>query len=442
MASDTLTVTDNRTGNTFELEITDGTVKAMDFRQMKASEDDFGLMTYDPAYTNTAACRSAVTYLDGAGGVLRYGGYPIEQLAEHSTFPEVAYLLYHGELPTASELDAWNSSLTSAAAVDPSVKAIISAFKRDAHPMGILQAGVAALGTLHPEAKDFSEEGELRDSIALIAKTATVGAWAYRHNAGEELLDPDPGLSFAANLLYMMFGDKDVDPRLERALDVLLILHADHEQNCSTTAMRGVGSSDADAYAAASSAIGALYGPLHGGANEAVLGVLNRIGAVDEVEAFVEKVKNREELLMGFGHRVYKNYDPRATIIKAAADDVFEVTGVNPLLEVAKALEKTALEDDFFISRKLYPNVDFYSGLIYEALGIPTEMFTVMFAIGRMPGWVAQWHEMRNDNEQKIARPRQVYVGPGESATTWRRRTADDRRRRVAGASPPRAPRR
>ncbi len=414
MASDTLTVTDNRTGNSFELEINDGTVRAMDFRQMKASDDDFGLMTYDPAYTNTAACRSGVTYLDGEGGVLRYGGYPIEQLAEHSTFPEVAYLLYHGELPSASALESWNAELKSAAIVDPSIKAIISSFNRDAHPMGMLQAVVAALGTLHPESKEFTPEGELRDSIALIAKTATVGAWAYRHNTGQELLDPDPDLSYAANLLYMMFGDKDVDPRLEKALDVLLILHADHEQNCSTTAMRGVGSSDADAFASASSAIGALYGPLHGGANEAVLGVLNRIGTKDKVEGFVEKVKNREELLMGFGHRVYKNYDPRATIIKAAADDVFEVTGVNPLLEVAKALEATALEDDFFVSRKLYPNVDFYSGLIYEALGIPTEMFTVMFAVGRMPGWAAQWREMRNDKEQKIARPRQVYVGPDE----------------------------
>ena len=412
----TITVTDNRTGQTYEFPITDGTIRATDLRTIKSSDDDFGLMTYDPAFMNTASCRSAITYLDGDNGVLRYRGYPIEQLAEKSTFLEVAWLLIHGELPNASELEGFTKDIANRMSVDPSVGAAISDYRKDAHPMGVLEAGFGQLSTLYPEAKQIESDPERMDALYnTIAKMPTIGGLAFRHNQGKDPVAPDPSLDYSTNVLKMFFGaDYDPDPRLVRALDILLILHADHEQNCSTSTVRSVGSSQVDPYSAVAAGIAALYGPLHGGANEAVLVMLREIGSKDNVPEFVEKVKNREALLMGFGHRVYKNYDPRATIIKKACDDVFEVTGVNPLLEIAVELEKTALSDDFFIQRKLYPNVDFYSGLIYEALGIPSDMFTVMFAIGRAPGWVAQWLEMINDKEQKISRPRQVYVGPGE----------------------------
>ncbi|MGB1712642.1 MAG: citrate synthase [Miltoncostaeaceae bacterium] len=412
----TLTVTDNRTGKTYEFPITDGTIRATELRNIKVADDDFGLMTYDPAFMNTASCRSAITYLDGDNGVLRYRGYPIEQLAGKSTFLEVAWLLIHGELPTAAELASFTKDIADRMSVDPSVGAVINDYRADAHPMGVLEAGFGQLSTLFPEAKEVESDPERMDALYnTIAKMPTIGAMAFRHNQGKDVVAPDPSLDYSTNILKMFFGsDYEPDPRLVRALDILLILHADHEQNCSTSTVRSVGSSQVDPYSAVAAGIAALYGPLHGGANEAVLVMLREIGSKDNVPEFVEKVKNREALLMGFGHRVYKNYDPRATIIKKACDDVFEVTGVNPLLEIAVELEKTALQDDFFVQRKLYPNVDFYSGLIYEALGIPSEMFTVMFAIGRAPGWVAQWLEMINDKEQKISRPRQVYVGPGE----------------------------
>ncbi|MGB1627293.1 MAG: citrate synthase [Miltoncostaeaceae bacterium] len=412
----TLTVTDNRTGKTYEFPITDGTIRATELRNIKVADDDFGLMTYDPAFMNTASCRSAITYLDGDNGVLRYRGYPIEQLAGKSTFLEVAWLLIHGELPTAAELASFTKDIADRMSVDPSVGAVINDYRADAHPMGVLEAGFGQLSTLFPEAKEVESDPERMDALYnTIAKMPTIGAMAFRNNQGKDVVAPDPSLDYSTNILKMFFGsDYEPDPRLVRALDILLILHADHEQNCSTSTVRSVGSSQVDPYSAVAAGIAALYGPLHGGANEAVLVMLREIGSKDNVPEFVEKVKNREALLMGFGHRVYKNYDPRATIIKKACDDVFEVTGVNPLLEIAVELERTALQDDFFVQRKLYPNVDFYSGLIYEALGIPSEMFTVMFAIGRAPGWVAQWLEMINDKEQKISRPRQVYVGPGE----------------------------
>ena len=412
----TLSVTDSRTGQTYEFPISEGTIRATDLRQIKVSDDDFGLMTYDPAFMNTASCRSTITFLDGDAGVLRYRGYPIEQLAAQSTFLEVAWLLIHGELPSAKELAGFQKQIGERMVVEAEIGASINAFAKDAHPMGILESGFGQLSTLYPEAKEVESAPERMDAVInIIAKMPTIGAMAFRHNQGKEFVAPDPSLDYSTNILKMFFGaDYEVDPRLVRALDILLILHADHEQNCSTSAVRAVGSSQVDTYSAVNAGIAALYGPLHGGANEAVLVMLREIGSADNVSGFMEKVKNREALLMGFGHRVYKNYDPRATIIKKACDDVFEVTGVNPLLEVAVALEGTALADDFFIQRKLYPNVDFYSGLIYEALGIPAEMFTVMFAIGRAPGWVAQWLEMIQDKEQKIARPRQIYIGSGE----------------------------
>ena len=412
----TLTVTDNRTGQTYEFAITDGTIRATELRNIKVSDDDFGLMTYDPAFMNTASCRSAITYLDGDNGVLRYRGYPIEQLAAKSTFLEVAWLLIHGELPSQAELAQFTKDIADRMSVDPSVEAAVKAYRKDAHPMGVLEAGFGQLSTLYPEAKEIESDPERMDALYnTIAKMPTIGGIAFRHNQGKDPVAPDPSLDYSTNILKMFFGaDYEPDPRLVRALDILLILHADHEQNCSTSTVRSVGSSQVDPYSAVAAGVAALYGPLHGGANEAVLVMLREIGSKDNVPEFVEKVKNREALLMGFGHRVYKNYDPRATIIKKACDDVFEVTGVNPLLEIAVELESVALNDEFFIQRKLYPNVDFYSGLIYEALGIPSEMFTVMFAIGRAPGWVAQWLEMINDKEQKISRPRQVYVGPDE----------------------------
>jgi len=418
-SGETLTVTDNRTGTSYELPIVDGTIRAMDLRQIKVDEADFGLMSYDPAFMNTAACRSAVTYLDGDAGILRYRGYPIEQLAERSSFLEVAYLLVFGDLPTQEQLDGWVHDITTHTFVHENVKRLMQGFRYDAHPMGMLQSSVAALSTFYPDAKEIQDpDNRYLQVVRLIAKMPTLGAWAHRHTTGKPYVYPDNELSYSANLLSMLFtiGGKryEPDPRLERALDVLLILHGDHEQSCSTAAVRTVGSSQVDPYSAVASGISGLYGPLHGGANEAVLRMLRRIATTDNVPGFIEDVKAGKERLMGFGHRVYKNFDPRARIIKRACDDVFQVTGVNPLLAIAVELERIALEDDYFVSRKLYPNVDFYSGLIYEALGMPAEMFTVMFAIGRTPGFVAQWAELVQDPEQKISRPRQIYVGSDE----------------------------
>jgi citrate synthase len=415
-SNQSLTVTDNRTGKTFEVPITDGTVKAMDFRQMKVSDDDFGLMTYDPAFTNTASCRSAITYIDGDAGILEYRGIPIEQLAEQSTYIEVAYLLIHGELPTQAQLDQWTHDITIHTFVHENVKSFMQGFRHDAHPMGMLCGSVGALSTFYPDANEIHDARNREiQTIRLIAKMPTLAAFAYRHSMGQPYVYPDNDLAYPGNFLSMMYKMTELkyqpDPRLERALDILFILHADHEQNCSTNAVRAVGSSQVDPYSAVAAGVAALYGPLHGGANEAVLRMLTRIGDVKKVPEFIEGVKAGNERLMGFGHRVYKNFDPRATIIKKAVDDVFEVTGVNPLLQIALELEKIALEDEYFVSRKLYPNVDFYSGLIYEALGLPTSMFPVMFAIPRTSGWVAQWLEMVQDPEQKIARPRQIYTG-------------------------------
>jgi citrate synthase len=415
-AADTLTVTDNRTGETYEVEISDGTVKAMDFRQIKVSEDDFGLMSYDPAFTNTASCRSSVCFIDGEAGVLEYRGYPIEQLCARSDYLEVAYLLIYGELPSKDQLDTWVYEITHHTYVHENIKKFVEGFRYDAHPMGMLLATTGALSTFYPAAKNIHDAQERHmAAVRLIAKVPTLAAFAYRHNLGLPYVYPDNDLSYPGNFLSMMFKMTEVkyqpDPRLERALDVLWILHADHEQNCSTNAVRGVGSSQVDPYSAVAAGVAALYGPLHGGANEQVLRMLERIGTVDNVPDFLERVKDRKEKLMGFGHRVYKNYDPRARIIKEHVDQVFEVTGRNPKLDIAVELEKRALDDDYFVERKLYPNVDFYSGLIYEALNLPTEMFTVMFAIPRTSGWIAQWLEMVDDKEQKIARPRQVYTG-------------------------------
>jgi citrate synthase len=415
-ARDTLTVTDNRTGQTYEVPITDGTVRAMDFRQMKVADDDFGLMTYDPAFTNTASTRSAITYIDGDAGVLEYRGYPIEQLAEESTYLEVAYLLIHGELPTAAELDEWTHLITIHTFVHENIKEFMAGFRHDAHPMGMLVGAVGALSTFYPDANEIHDpENRAIQTIRLLAKMPTLAAFSYRHSQGMPYVYPDNDLTYPENFLSMMYKMTELkyaaDQRVAHALDVLFILHADHEQNCSTNAVRSVGSSEVDPYSAIAAGVAALYGPLHGGANEAVLRMLRRIETKDNIPSFIEGVKAGDEKLMGFGHRVYKNYDPRARIIKSAADDVFEVTGVNPLLEIALELEKIALEDDYFVSRKLYPNVDFYSGLIYEALGLPVAMFPVMFAIGRTSGWVAQWLELVVDKEQKIARPRQIYTG-------------------------------
>ena len=415
-AQDTLTVTDNRTGQTYEVAIEDGTVRATDFRQMKVSDDDFGLMTYDPAYMNTASCRSAITFLDGDKGVLQYRGYPIEQLAEHSTYLEVAYLLVHGELPTQAQLEEWTHQITIHTFVHENVKAFMQGFRYDAHPMGMLEASVGALSTFYPDANEIDNaDNRMIQTIRLIAKMPTLAAFAFRHSNGQPYVYPDNDLNYPGNFLGMLYKMTELkyqpDPRLEKALDILFILHADHEQNCSTSAVRSVGSSRVDPYSAVAAGVAALYGPLHGGANEAVLRMLRRIGSTENIPGFIEGVKGGNERLMGFGHRVYKNYDPRAKIIKAAANDVFEVTGTNPLLDIALELEKIALEDDYFVSRKLYPNVDFYSGLIYEALGMPVAMFPVLFAIPRTSGWIAQWLEMVIDKEQKIARPRQIYTG-------------------------------
>ncbi len=411
----TLSITDNRTGKSYEVEITDGTIRTMDLRQIKVSEGDFGMLGYDPAFLNTASCRSAITYIDGEAGILQHRGIPIEQLCEHSTYLEVAYLLIFGELPTQAQLERWVYDATHHTFVHEDIKKMNEGYRHDAHPMGMLLASVGALSTFYPTAKDTEDpEERYMAAIRLIAKVPTLAAFAYRHSMGYPYVYPDNELSYSENFLQMLFkmeNSYEPDPRLAKALDVLFILHADHEQNCSTNAVRAVGSSDVDPYSAVAAGVAALYGPLHGGANEAVLRMLREIESVDNIPGFLEGVKNREQKLMGFGHRVYKNYDPRARIIKKHVDEVLEVTGENPLLEIATELEKRALDDDFFTSRKLYPNVDFYSGLIYEALRIPTNMFTVIFAIPRTSGWVAQWLELKDDPEQKIARPRQIYTG-------------------------------
>ena len=419
MPKDTLTVVDNRTGKSYELPIQDGTVRAADLRQIKASDDDFGLMSYDPAFMNTAACRSAITFIDGDKGILQYRGYPIEQLAEKSTFLETSYLLLHGELPTAAELDSWVYQVTHHTIIHENIKKFIDGFHHDAHPMGMFVSAVAALSTFYPEAKRIFEEKSRNNQIVrLIAKTPTLAAFAHRHSVGMPYAYPDNDLSYTGNFLNMMFKTTEVKysphPVLERALDVLFILHADHEQNCSTSAMRGIGSSHPDPFSCMAGAAAALYGPLHGGANEEVLRMLREIGSIDAIPAYLQRVKKGEVRLMGFGHRVYKNFDPRAKIIKQIAEQVFDVTGKNPLIDIAVELERIALQEEYFVTRKLYPNVDFYSGIIYEAMKFPVDIFPVLFAIGRTPGWLAQWQEMLLDKEQKIARPRQVYVGPAK----------------------------
>jgi len=414
--SNTITVTDNRTGRTIQVPIIDGTVKAMDFRQLRENDDDFGLMVYDPAFTNTASCRSAITYIDGDAGILEHRGYPIEQLAAKSTFLETAYLIIYGELPNKAQLAQWTHDITYHTFVHEGTRKFMEGFHHDAHPMGMLISTVAALSTFYPEAQnvDDAHSREIQ-THRLIAKMPTLAAFAYRSGRGLPIVYPDNDLSYSGNFLSMLWKMSESkytpNPVLERAMDVLFILHADHEQNCSANAMRAVGSSRPDPYSATAAATAALYGPLHGGANEQVLRMLGEIGSPDRVLEFVKKFKNGDNRLMGFGHRVYKNFDPRGTIIKGIADEILDMTEPHPLLDVAKELERIALEDDYFIKRKLYPNVDFYSGIIYQALGFPVEMFPVLFAIPRTAGWIAQWREMITDPEQKIARPRQVYTG-------------------------------
>ena len=425
MADETLTVVDNRTGQSYEVPIENGAIRATAFR-------DAGLSVYDPAYQNTASCESAITYVDGDAGILRYRGYSVEQLAEHSNYLEVAYLLIHGELPDKAAHDDWVWEITHHTFLHENVKKFMDGFHHDAHPMGMLVSTVAALSTFYPGAKDIFSEAPVRSRLGittttaknsrrlqmyrLIAKMPTMAAFAFRHSVGMRYSYPDNDLSFTGNFLNMMWKTTELkyspDPVLERAVDVLFILHADHEQNCSTSAMRTVGSSHADPYTATAAACAALYGPLHGGANEAVVRMLQTIGSVDNIPAYLERVKKREVLLQGFGHRVYKNYDPRAKIIKQTADELFEVTGRNPLLDVALELERIARDDDYFVSRRLYPNVDFYSGIIYQAMGFPLEMFPVLFAIPRVSGWLAHWEELILDDEQRIHRPRQIYLGP------------------------------
>ncbi len=416
MASETLTVIDNRTGKKYEIPIHDSAINAVDLRQIKVSEGDFGMLSYDPGFVNTASCQSRITYIDGDIGILRYRGYPIEQLAEKSSYLETAYLILYGELPTKAQLEDWSWNVTHHTLLHENIKKFIDGFHHDAHPMGMLISAVGALSTFYPDAKNiFDGESRKKQTYRLIGKLPTLAAFAYRHTIGRHYAYPDNDLSYTGNFLNMMFKMTELKyqphPVLEKALDVLFILHADHEQNCSTNAVRGVGSSHVDPYSAVAAAAAALYGPLHGGANEAVLKMLGEIGSKDKVPAFIRKVKEGEGRLMGFGHRVYKNYDPRAKIIKETAEAVFEVTGKNPLLDIALELEKIALEDDYFIKRKLYPNVDFYSGLIYQSMGLPVDMFPVMFAIPRTSGWVAQWEEMLLDSDQKISRPRQIYIG-------------------------------
>ncbi|MFQ5849564.1 MAG: citrate synthase [Candidatus Binatia bacterium] len=416
MSKDTLTLIDNRTGKSYEIPIQHGTIRAMDLRQIKTSEGDFGLMTYDPAFMNTASCQSKITFIDGEKGILRYRGYPIEEMAEKSTYLETAYLILYGELPTRAELEDWVHHVTFHTFIHENIKKFMDGFHYDAHPMGMLVSTVASLSTFYPDAKNiFDPESRRKQTHRLIGKMPTLAGFTFRHSRGMPYAYPDNDLSYTGNFLNMLFKMTEVkykpNPTLERALDVLFILHADHEQNCSTNAMRSVGSSDVDPYCAVAAAAAALYGPLHGGANEQVLKMLTGIASKDRVPQFIKKVKAGEGRLMGFGHRVYKNYDPRASIIKRVADQVFEVTGRNPLLDIALELERIAMEDDYFVKRKLYPNVDFYSGIIYQAMGFPVEMFPVLFAIPRTSGWVAQWEEMLLDPEHKIARPRQVYIG-------------------------------
>jgi len=415
-STDSLTITDNRTGETYEIPVQDGAIRSMDLRQIKTSEDDFGLLAYDPAFKNTANVRSEITFIDGDAGILRYRGYPIEQLADSSSFLEVAYLLIHGELPNQDQSDEWVHHITHHTFVHENIKTFIDGFHHDAHPMGMLVSTVGGLSTFYPEAKDIDDPANRNiQNIRLIAKFPTLAAFAYRHSIGMRYAYPDNDLSFPGNFLSMMWKTTELkyepDPILTKALDTLLILHADHEQNCSTTTMRAIGSSDADPYSAAAGAAAALYGPKHGGANEAVLRMLEEIGSVDQVPEYVKLAKEGNFRLMGFGHRVYKNYDPRAKIVQGLAHEVFEVTGKNPLLDIAVELEKVALEDDYFVERKLYPNVDFYSGIIYQAMGFPTSMFPVLFAMGRIPGWLAHWQENLLDDEQAIVRPRQLFVG-------------------------------
>ncbi len=433
--SDTLSVTDNRTGKTYQIPIEDGTIRAIDLRQIKTGPDDFGMMTYDPAYLNTASCRSSITFIDGERGILLYRGYPVEQLAEHSSYLEVAYLLIHGELPTVGQMQEWEFEITHHTLLHENIKKFIDGFHYDAHPMGIMEATIAALSTFYPEAKAI-EDPEVRrlQTYRLIGKVPTIAAFAYRHSLGYPYVYPDNDLSYTGNFLNMLFkmgdGKYKPNPVLERALDVLFILHADHEQNASTSAVRSVGSTDVDPYSSVAAGMAALYGPLHGGANEQVLRMLRKVGSKDKVNAFIKSVKAGEARLMGFGHRVYKSYDPRAKIIKRTADAVFELTGRNPLLDIALEMERIALQDEYFIERKLYPNVDFYSGLIYDAMKLPMDMYTVMFAIPRTSGWVAQWLEMVDDPEQKIARPRQIYTGAPRRDY---RPIADRRRAAAAG---------
>ena len=416
---DALSITDNRTGKVYEIPIDNDTIRATDLRQIKVKDDDFGLMTYDPAFMNTAACKSAITFIDGDKGILRYRGYPIEQLAEKCSYLEVAYLLVNGELPKRKELEDWTKQITVHTFVHENLKKLMDGFHHDAHPMGMFVSTIAALSTFYPSAKKIGDADERRLTIyRLIGKVPTLAAFAYRHSTGMPYVHPDNELDYTGNFLSMMF--KIAEPKytphpvLTKALDVLFILHADHEQNCSTSAMRGVGSSKVDPFSAAAAAAAALYGPLHGGANEEVLRMLDHIGSIANIPAFIKDVKEGRGRLMGFGHRVYKNFDPRATIIKRLADQVFEVTGRNPKLDIALELERIALQDDYFIKRKLYPNVDFYSGLIYQALRFPVDMFPVLFAIGRMSGWLSQWQELLLDEDQKISRPRQVYLGQGK----------------------------
>jgi citrate synthase len=415
MASDTLTIIDNRTGKQYNIPIKNGAIKATDLFQIKLTEDD-GIVSYDPGFMNTASCQSKVTYIDGDRGILRYRGYPIEQIAEKSTYLETAYLILYGELPNKSQLEDWTHNITYHSIIHENIKKLIDGFHHDAHPMGILVSTVGALSTFYPEAKKIFDVNSRRaQTYRLISKMPTLAAFAYRHSLGLPFSYPDNDLSYTGNFLNMLFKMTELkykpNPILERALDILFILHADHEQNCSANAMRSVGSSHVDPYSAVAAAAAALYGPLHGGANEAVLRMLMEIGSKDKVPEFIKKVKGGEGRLMGFGHRVYKNYDPRAKIIKEVADQVFEVKGRNPLLDIALELERIALSDDYFIKRKLYPNVDFYSGLIYQSMGLPMDMFPVLFAIPRTSGWIAQWEEMLTDPDQKLARPKQVYLG-------------------------------
>ena len=416
MSKDSLTITDNRTGKQYELPIQDGTIKAMDLRQIKVADDDFGLMTYDPAFMNTASCKSRITFIDGDKGILEYRGYPIDQLAEKSTYLEVAYLLLYGELPNASQLAEWTKNITYHTFINENIKKVMDGFHYNAHPMGMFLATLGALSTFYPDAKDiFNIECRWKQIYRLIAKVPTIAAFAYRHRIGMQYSYPDNDLSYEGNFLNMMFKTTELtykpNPVLERALTVLYILHADHEQNCSTNAMRSIGSAHTDPFSSLAGAAAALYGPLHGGANEMVLRMLKEIGSVEKVPDYIKRVKAGEFRLMGFGHRVYKNYDPRARIIKRVAYEVFEVTGKDPLLDIALELERIALEDEYFVKRRLYPNVDFYSGIIYQAMRFPVDMFPVMFAIPRTSGWLAQWVELLEDEDQKIARPRQIYLG-------------------------------